>query len=200
MLANSMPTDCGLSWTVMGEFSVESLFEEPLPGRSLLGGLLFWGLLLGGSLLWRQLFGRLLLGESLPGWSLVLWHVLTFRIEPMRNDTDKPHRSKLRVKKKWSQVHAMQTNPKYVGQNRVSLPFFFPLVLLAPFPFGGTFSFCVDPTMWIKQKFCCNLTVYRQLNNAVRRLQYTLLTFFFGCIFFPPSGCTLSVMIQWDKQ
>lgn len=42
----------------MGEFSVESLFEEPLPersllGRSLLGGRLFLGLLLRG----LQLFG-----------------------------------------------------------------------------------------------------------------------------------------------
>ena len=195
-----MPTDCGLSWTVMGEFSVESLFEEPLPGRSLLGGRLFWGLLLGGSLLWRQLFGRLLLGGSLPGWSLVLWHVLTFRIEPVRNDTDKPHQSKLRGKKSDYKCMQCEKIQNYVGQNRVSSPFFFPLVLLAPFPFGGAFSFCVDPTMWIKQKFCCNLTVYRQLNNAVEDRNIHSSPFFLVASFFLPVVAPFSVMIQWDKQ
>ena len=145
MLANSMPTDYGLScWTVTGEFSVEMLIEEPLPEGSLLGGPLFWGLLLKGS----QLFGGLLLGGSLSGFtggSPVLWHVLIFRIAPVRSETDKSHQ---RGKRSDLQVHAMQKiyflQQSYVGQNRYS-PFFFPLVLLAPFPFGGTFSFCVDP-------------------------------------------------------
>lgn len=112
MLANSIPTDCRLSWTVMREFSVELLFGEslhegPLVGSGLLGGLLPGRPLLGRPLLRRSLFGRLLLGGSLLrgqlfgellfrgtlfggllfwgslcGWSLVLWHVLIRRIAP----------------------------------------------------------------------------------------------------------------------
>lgn len=101
----------------------------------------FWGLLLKGS----QLSGGLLLGGSLSGWSPVLWHVLIFRIAPVWSETDKSHQ---RGKRSDLQVHVMQKiyflQQSYVGQNRYS-PFFFPLVLLAPFPFGGTFSFCVDP-------------------------------------------------------
>lgn len=112
MLANSMPTDCGLScWTVTGEFSAEMLIEEPLPegsllGGPLLGGPLFWGLLLKGS----QLFGGLLLGGSLSGWSPVLWHVLIFRIAPVWSETDKSHQ---RGKRRDLQVHAMQKSTSY---------------------------------------------------------------------------------------